>query len=371
MNRKQCQKIFKRSAVEQMRAQLRSGASLKTYFNSSYPVKERGLLLSTIEVQGKAPALKIFKKDPALSDLKNSIALYEYYKNIDETQASDPRLWAYLSHVEFRKYTLSRWGLSGTYGDLKDDSAKQKAINQLMDHWFISGNDRDLRRHSIARLWWATHLTYAPWERDPEFFSDSKKEDPYYFTRVLLSTQDIYQQVLERAMGRSQRILISILEYLGENRKFAESRESIRNLAKELNLIYGVKKIILLDRKSLKKLIEKTGKEAQAIAVSIDRVPEKEKPLKLIINLVADYYGVKPADITGKRRKREFVIPRMVAAFLMRNKLKASFPKIGRILGGKNHATAIHACKKISRDYEENKKIKRDIEKLEELIEKP
>ncbi|MDP3758483.1 MAG: DUF6339 family protein, partial [Candidatus Daviesbacteria bacterium] len=136
MNRKQYQKIFKRSAVEQMSVQLRSGASLKTYFNSSYPVKEKDLLLSTIEVRGKTPALKIFKKDLASSDLKNSIALYEYYKNLDETQASDPRIWAYLSHAEFRKYTLSRWGLSGIYGDLKDDAAKYKAINQLMDHWF-------------------------------------------------------------------------------------------------------------------------------------------------------------------------------------------------------------------------------------------
>lgn len=369
MNSKRFQKIYKRSVLEYMRIRLRSGASLKNYFSSSFPVKEKDLLLSTIEVQGKSPALRVNKKNIALSDLENAIALYEYYKDIDETQASDSRLWAYLSHVEFRKYTLSRWGLGGTYGDLADDSAKRSAINQTLDHWFVSGNDRDLRRHSIARLWWAAHLTYAPWERDPEFFGDLKKDDPYYFTRILLSAQDIYQQVLERAMGRSQRILISVLEYLGKNKKFAESRESIRNLAKELNLVYGVKKIIMLDRKSLKELIEKTGKEAQTTAVSPEQSPKKGKPLELIINSVADYYGIKPADITGKRRKKEFVVPRMVAAFLMRNKLNASFPAIGRILGGKNHATAIHACKKISRECDKNGIIKEDVEKLKELVE--
>lgn len=116
-----------------------------------------------------------------------------------------------------------------------------------------------MRRHAIARLWWAAHLTYAPWESDPEFFGDLKNEDPYYYTRVLFSTQDIYQQVLERAMGRSNHILISVLDYLGKNKEFAKSREDIRTLMKELNLAYGTKKIITLDRDALRLLIEKTA----------------------------------------------------------------------------------------------------------------
>lgn len=262
MNKKQYQKIFKRSAVEQMRNDLRSGKSLKDYFEDSLRVKEKDLLFSTIALQGKIPFLKAPKKDPASADLDNAIALHAYCRNIDETQASDPRLWAYLSHIEFRKYTLVRWGITGSYKDLKNEE-KPKIINQIFDHWFVSGNDRDLRRHSLARLWWAAHLTYAPWERDPEFFGDLKKKDPYYFTRILLFTQDIYQQVLERAMGRSNRILISVLEYLDKNKKFAQSREKVRNLMKELNLIYGTKKIITLDKKSLSFLIEKIASELE------------------------------------------------------------------------------------------------------------
>lgn len=261
MNKKQYQKIYKRGVVEQMRTDLRSGKSLKSYFESSYPVKEKDLLPSTIEVIGKALSLKTPKRDPISADLENAIALHEYFKSIDETQASDPRLWAYLSHAEFRKYALIRWGLKGSYSDLRNEEDKKRAINYIFEHWFISGNDRDLRRHAIARLWWATHLTYAPWERDPEFFGDLKKKDLYYFTRVLLFTQDIYQQVLERAMGRSNRILITVLEFLGENKKFAKSREKIRDLMKELNLIYGTKKIITLDRESLKKLIQRTAED--------------------------------------------------------------------------------------------------------------
>lgn len=261
MSKNPAQKIFRRDAVERLRNELRTGNSLESYFKESFAVKENDLLPSTIAVSGKVPALKMPKGDIAEGDLDNAIKLHEYYLNLDETQASDPRLWTYLSHVEFRKYTIERWGLEGTYSDLDDNDKKQKAINYLLEHWFISGNDRDLRRHAVARLWWAAHLTYAPWERDPEFFGALKCEDAYFYTRTLLSTQDIYQQVLERAMGRSDRVLISVLNFLANNPKVASSRDSIRTLMKELNLAYGTKKIITLDFESLNKLIAKTALE--------------------------------------------------------------------------------------------------------------
>jgi len=263
MNKTLAQKIFKRDAVERLRSELRSGSSLESYFKESFPVKEKDLLPSTIVLEGKAPILKAPESDPVSADIDNAIILHDYYRKLDETQASDPRLWVYLSHAEFRKYTLVRWGLDGTFKDLKDPAEKTKAINYLLEHWFISGNDRDLRRHAISRLWWAGHLTYAPWESDPEFFGDLENKDPYYYTRVLFSTQDIYQQVLERAMGRSNHILISVLDFLGKNKEFAQSRENIRTLMKELNLAYGTKKIIMLDRASLASLIEKTASDIE------------------------------------------------------------------------------------------------------------
>lgn len=261
MNKKG-QQILKYGAIERMRNELRNGVSLESYFKESYPVKDEDLLPSTIVAQGKAPALDAPEDDPVSADLDNAIALHKYYNAIDEVQASDPRFWTYLSHVQFREYARARWGYTGTFKELKDPVERTKAINYFLEHWFvINRNDRDLRRHALARLWWAAYLTYAPWESDPEFFADLKNDDPYYYTRVLLSTQDIYQQVLERAMGRSNHILISVLDYLGKNSKVAQSRESVRTLMKELNLAYGTKKIITLDRSALAALIEKIAFE--------------------------------------------------------------------------------------------------------------
>ena len=266
MTKKQFQKIFRMATVDRLRCELRSGESLKTYFEPKFSVQEKDILQSTIEVNGNSPSLKMPKDDIVSADLENTISLYNYYKGIDETQASDPRFWTYLSHIEFRPYSLARWGLAEKYKSATNEADKKKAVNQILDHWFISGNDRDLRRHAIARLWWAAHLTYAPWEKDSDFFSDLKKQDPYYYTKVLLSTQDIFQQVLERSMCRSQRILISVLDYLDRNKEFASSRDNIRDLMKELNLVYGTKKIITLDKNSLLQLIGQIAEEISLTA---------------------------------------------------------------------------------------------------------
>lgn len=278
---KNLQKIFSHAAVSRMRDELRAGTSLEMYFKDFPLVDEKDCLSSTIEIPSKIPILKTPKNDPASADLENAIVLHSYYPNLDETQASDPRLWTYLSHVDFRRYTLARWGLKGAPKDiLKDGDSKQKAITYLQEHWFSTYNDlKGLRRNAIARLWWAAHLTYAPWERDPQFFSSLKKDDPYYYTRVLFQTQDIYQSVLERALGRSEHILISILDYLARNPEFSNVRNNVRSLVKELNLVYGTKKIIALDQKQLATLI-------QRIAADVPNTQQEENKRTGIIGRI-------------------------------------------------------------------------------------
>lgn len=83
-----------------------------------------------------------------------------------------------------------------------------------------------------------------------------------------------------------------------------------------------------------------------------------------LLGTVANYYGISIANIIGKSRKKNFVIARMTAVFLMRNKLGISSVKIGHILGGRDHTTIAYSYKKISKDYNKNEKIKKDIENI-------
>jgi chromosomal replication initiator protein len=66
-----------------------------------------------------------------------------------------------------------------------------------------------------------------------------------------------------------------------------------------------------------------------------------------IIQTVANFYNVKVSDLKGQRRLKQLVRPRHVAMYLVRSHTQHSFPEIGRMFGGRDHATVQHACKKI------------------------
>ena len=253
------QKIFKGSFVSELREKLKTGESLGDYFKKEADYSGMAELESTIKVDPEKLKLRFEGEgESASNDLENAMAIYEAYGGINETQASDPRLWVYLTHVTLRKYVLARWPVNGTHEQvMKDEAAKSSAISQILSHWFASGNDRMLRRNAIARLWWAVHLTQSPATKDPEYFGDLASNEKYRFTRTLLSTQDIYQQVLERGLGRDHRILITVLEFIDEHKDI--TRDQIRDLMKELNLMLSVKNLSVLGREELRRSIAELG----------------------------------------------------------------------------------------------------------------
>ena len=61
----------------------------------------------------------------------------------------------------------------------------------------------------------------------------------------------------------------------------------------------------------------------------------------------ADYL---PSHTTHSTRKREVLEPRQIFMWLIRNKTSISLAKIGRLCGGRDHSTVIHACRKVD-DY--------------------
>jgi chromosomal replication initiator protein len=73
------------------------------------------------------------------------------------------------------------------------------------------------------------------------------------------------------------------------------------------------------------------------------------------LNRVAGYIGI-PADmILEKNRKRDIVEARQVAMYLAKRNTRESLSAIGRHIGGKDHATVIHACKTVDNLLETNR----------------
>ncbi len=89
-----------------------------------------------------------------------------------------------------------------------------------------------------------------------------------------------------------------------------------------------------------------------------DLNPEK------ILKVTAQIFGLKVQDLKGEKRLRKYVLARQTAMFLCRKLLNLSFPEIGEIMGGKDHSTVIHSCKKISQLLEKNQELKSTLEKI-------
>lgn len=228
-------KIFREAFVDKLETGVRNGESIADYFKRDFETASDSLFETSIVLPDCRPTLDF----QSANDAESAIAIYEYLGPLTATQASDRRLWTYLAHLTFRDYTMERWPVN-------EDMEWQKAASSVLDHWFVSENDRSLRRHSLARLWWAASLTVSPWEADPASFISLRNDDAYVYTRLLLSTQDIFLNTLERSIGRSKKILIALLESFRSNSDLAQNRHAVRNLIKEVNLVSGYRKLTLL-----------------------------------------------------------------------------------------------------------------------------
>ena len=67
-----------------------------------------------------------------------------------------------------------------------------------------------------------------------------------------------------------------------------------------------------------------------------------------ILAAVSERFGVRPETLAGKRRTQTIAVPRQVAMYLMRHLTELSLVEIGRVFGGRDHSTVIHACRQVA-----------------------
>jgi chromosomal replication initiator protein len=82
---------------------------------------------------------------------------------------------------------------------------------------------------------------------------------------------------------------------------------------------------------------------------------------KRVIQIVCNYFDVAIPDLVGACRRRELVIPRQIAMYLMREDLQNSYPTIGQEMGGRDHTTAIHSYNKVVEELKANERLYNDL----------
>ncbi|HHT9104537.1 MAG TPA: chromosomal replication initiator protein DnaA [Candidatus Wujingus californicus] len=102
-----------------------------------------------------------------------------------------------------------------------------------------------------------------------------------------------------------------------------------------------------------KKIIR--GKSSNKRIVSVDA----------ILKTVSVRFDVSVSQILSKCRSREVVLPRQIVMYLSKRLTNMSLSEIGGYIGGRDHATVIHANRKISKLVKRDRNVLLTIKKLE------
>ena len=98
----------------------------------------------------------------------------------------------------------------------------------------------------------------------------------------------------------------------------------------------------------------------------------KDKPkvitAEYILEVVANYFHLKPEELKSSKRTRNIAYPRQIAMYLCRKLTDLSLPKIGEKFGGRDHTTIIHGFDKISRELQTDIELTQMLNELESKI---
>ncbi|RIK41044.1 MAG: chromosomal replication initiator protein DnaA [Chloroflexi bacterium] len=90
-----------------------------------------------------------------------------------------------------------------------------------------------------------------------------------------------------------------------------------------------------------------------------------------VVRIVAGYFRLQAADLTGRRRTQEIALARQIAMYLLSEEHDLSLSAIGDHLGGRDHSTIRYGVDQIAAGLERDELLRNDIMALRELIYAP
>ncbi len=81
--------------------------------------------------------------------------------------------------------------------------------------------------------------------------------------------------------------------------------------------------------------------------LSLNPPPRAAPTSEDLLELVAHYFDLDVKTLRGSSRKKNIVHARQVAMYLLRHEVQISLPKIGELLGGRDHSTVRHGVERI------------------------
>ncbi len=245
------QKLFLNKFVNELRDRVKVNAANHVYISGQIMHGDNDIHFNPfINPPEKIDILMPDSKDNY--DFENSQKIFLAYKNMNPVQATDVRIWTYLSHVTFWDYMRRRYPV--------EDRPESERAAFILQHWFIeSVNVKNLLRHGISLLWWGSYLTY-----------DEANSDPFMLTRELFSDLDYTRSLVPSTEGRNRNFLHAILEYVVTNpRVFSKYKEDkVRFIMRKLNYMGGYRVLGMLSKMEVIQLVDTFKGEIEVIQPS-------------------------------------------------------------------------------------------------------
>jgi chromosomal replication initiator protein len=140
---------------------------------------------------------------------------------------------------------------------------------------------------------------------------------------------------------------------VSENKKVKVDNDIIEHLAK--NITSNVRELEGAYRRLCAhvELVNRplTIDTVKQILHDIFKANNKNVTIEEIQKRVSEYFNIRQSDMLSTRRSRVVARPRQIAMYLSKICTTKSLPEIGKLFGGRDHTTVIHAVKKVESLY--------------------
>ena len=113
---------------------------------------------------------------------------------------------------------------------------------------------------------------------------------------------------------------------------------------------------------------EITIEMAEKITEKLVGEQQNDITIDKVQKVVCDYFNITRDDLLSKTRKRQIVQARQIAMYMSRNLINCSLSTIGAEIGGKDHATVLHACTTVNDLMSTDKTFKQYISDIEKML---
>jgi len=96
--------------------------------------------------------------------------------------------------------------------------------------------------------------------------------------------------------------------------------------------------------------------------------PKKSVSIQEVVKIISNFYNIDEESIYEKTRRKEVVKPRQIIMYILRSDFGVSYPSIGEKLGGRDHTTVIHSCKKVKEDLKDNNLLEQELKQIRSMF---